>query len=111
MFCPPLTLMPGSSGWSSMGLVELGELLACSAEMSLDRLVVLGVGKLGQVALPVAEPAPDFAQIAPGHAAVAPLAGRLRVEHAEAVDGAHHAVPLLASPVGALATGEHAGQD
>src|SRR6266542_511558 len=92
-------------------LVQLGELLPRSAEMSLHCLVVLGIGEFGQITLPVPEPAPDLAQIAPGHAAVAPLGGRLRVQHEQAVDGPYHAVPFLALPEGALEIAEHARQE
>src|SRR5262245_56397480 len=75
--------------------------------MSAHRLVVLGVRKLGQVALPVSEPAPHLAKVAPRYAAVAPFTGRLRIQHEQPVDGADDAIPLLAPPVRALEIGEH----
>src|SRR5215467_7927299 len=102
MFCPPLTLI---------ALVQLGQFLTSPAQMTLHGLVVFGVRELRQVALPVPEAATHLAEIAPGDTAVAPLAGRFRVQHEQSVDGAHHPVPLLPSPVGALEIGEHASDD
>src|SRR5215472_11825364 len=92
-------------------LVQLGELLPRPAEVSLYRFVVLSVGELGQVALPVAEPAPHLTQVAPGDSAIAPLGGRLGIEDEETIDSADHALPVLAAPVGALEVGEHARKE
>src|SRR2546425_8104232 len=92
-------------------LVQLGELLARLPQMGFHGLVVRGIGKFSQVALPVQEPAPGLAQVGPCKTTVAPLSCRLGIEHQEPVDDADDAIPRLTLPVDALEVGEHAGKE
>src|SRR5229473_2946841 len=107
MFCPPRTrvtcLFPL--------LVELGELLSRFPEVTFHGLVVLGVRELGQIALPVREAPLDLAQVAPGDAAIPPLARGFRIEDQEAIDGADNLVPGLTLPVDGLEVDEHPPQE
>src|SRR5216683_6162764 len=107
MFCPPRTrvtcLFPL--------LVELGELLSRFPEVTFHGLVVLGVRELGQIALPVREAPLDLAQVAPGDAAIPPLARGFRIEDQEAIDGADDLVPGLALPVDGLEVGKYPPQE
>ncbi len=76
-------------------------------------LLVIGrrVGEVGQVLLPVGDPALEPSHVAPGRAAVAPLPRRGGIEHEQPVDHPHHLVPGFAAPVDALEVGEHPGEE
>src|SRR5437879_12148526 len=109
MFCPPRTLVTCLFPPSS--LVELGGLLSGFPEVAFHGLVVLGVRELGQIALPVRETPLDLAQVAPGDAAIPPLARGFRIEDQEAIDGADNLVPGLTLPVDGLEVDEHPPQE
>src|SRR5437016_2233325 len=129
MFCPPRTLMcppvqPSPRHARALRqldrvsrleghthLVELRELLSRLPEVAFHGLVVLGIRELGQIALPVREAPLDLAHVAPGDAAIPPLARGFRIEHQEAIDGADDLVPGLTLPVDGLEVGKHPPQE
>src|SRR5687767_10076202 len=81
--------------------VEPRELVPHAPEMTFHLFVIWCIGKLGEIALPVGEPARDLALMRPRDAAIAPLAARRRVEEQQPIDDRHDLSPLLPPPVAA----------
>src|SRR5262245_23262572 len=92
-------------------LVELGEFLAHPPELGLHLLVVGGVGKISEVALPVRQRASKLTHARPRNAAIAPLAAGVGRQYEEPVDHRHDFLPRFLAPVDTLQVGEHAGQE